>query len=235
MQYGNLYLFPVPLGDTTIKQVIPADNLDILLTISEFIAEDIRSARRHLKQMGIRLPLETLVIHEIGKHSDKLAYDSFLNAALQGKHVGLLSEAGCPGIADPGALIVQKALQKNIKVVPLSGPSSLLLALMASGSNGQSFCFHGYLPIDKGERFRKLKEIELIARTKNQTQLFIEAPFRNDRLFDDILTECKSDTEICIACDLTLPTEYIRRKTIQAWKKEKPSFHKRPAVFIICC
>jgi 16S rRNA (cytidine1402-2'-O)-methyltransferase len=235
MPNGNLYLFPVPLGETPVQQVIPSYNSEILLTVSEFIAEDQRSARRHLKQMGIQQPLDSLVIHEIGKHSDESQYDSFLSAALNGKHMGLLSEAGCPGVADPGAHIVERALRKKIRVIPLSGPSSLILALMASGSNGQSFSFHGYLPFDKGERTRRIKELETMARTRQQTQLFIEAPFRNDRLLDDLLSECKPDTEICIACDLTLPTEYIERKSIAAWKKNKPALHKRPAVFLICC
>jgi 16S rRNA (cytidine1402-2'-O)-methyltransferase len=235
MALGQLFLLPVPLGETPISQVIPSYNLEVIQTLSEFIAEDIRSARRHLKQMGILQPLDTLLIHEIGKHSDESRYDSYLNAALEGKNIGLLSEAGCPGVADPGAAIVQRAFSKNIRVIPLSGPSSILMALMASGSNGQSFVFHGYLPIEKSDRSRKIKEMELHARQKNQTQLFMEAPFRNDKLFDDLMGECKGDTELCIACDITLPTQYIERKSISNWKLKKPALHKRPAIFLICC
>jgi 16S rRNA (cytidine1402-2'-O)-methyltransferase len=235
MLKGNLYLLPVPLGETPMNQVIPSYNMEVLHSISEFIAEDVRSARRHLKQMGIQQDLDSLVIYEMGKHSDEILYDSYLKGALNGKNLGLLSEAGCPGIADPGAKIVQKALKKKISVIPLSGPSSIIMALMASGSNGQSFSFHGYLPMDKQERMHKLRELEQWARAKKQTQLFIEAPSRNDRLLEDILKECKPDTELCIACDLTLPTAFIERKTISEWKQAKPSLHKRPAVFIFCC
>jgi 16S rRNA (cytidine1402-2'-O)-methyltransferase len=234
MVSGTLYLIPVPLGETPAETVIPSYNTGIINSITEFIVEDVRTARRHLKIMGIKNPIDTLIFHELGKHSDELQFESYLDALAQGKNIGLLSDAGCPGVADPGAAIVRIAHRKSFRVVPLTGPSSLLLALMASGSNGQQFIFHGYLPKERPDRIRKLKELERNALTLNQSQLFIETPFRNDHVFEDLLTTCKNDTLLCIACDITLSSEFIETKRISAWRARKPVLHKRPAVFIIC-
>ncbi len=235
MSPGTLYLIPVPLGENSSELVIPAHNVSLINTLDEFIVEDLRTARRHLKSMGMKQPIDMLVFHELGKHSDEMNYSSYLESATKGKNIGLLSDAGCPGVADPGAAVVKIAHQRNIPVVPLTGPSSILLALMASGSNGQHFVFHGYLPKERAERIRKLKELERNASGLKQTQIFIETPFRNDHMLEDLLTECKNETLLCIACDVTLPGEFIRTQTISAWKKQKISFNKRPAVFLICC
>jgi len=234
MSTGTLFLIPVTLGEESDPaQILPAQVKECINKVSAFIVEDERSARRFLKKAGLERALQETVLYPIGKHSEDRDQSRYLDAALEGKDLGLLSEAGCPGVADPGAEIVRLAHEKNIRVVPLIGPSSLLLALMASGMNGQSFCFHGYLPIDKRERVQKLKELERNARQKKQTQLFIETPFRNEQLLEDILSNCEASTRLCIACDLTLPGELVKTKTITAWKKEKPVLHKRPAVFLI--
>src|SRR5690606_11603679 len=157
----------------------------------------------------------------------------FIKPCLEGKNVGLMSEAGCPGVADPGAAIVKIAHEKGIQVVPLVGPSSILLAIMASGMNGQSFAFNGYLPIDKGEKKNALKNYEKLSQDKYQSQLFIETPYRNNKLIDDLLQTLQPNTQLCIACDITLPTEYIKTKTVAQWKKEKPDLHNRPSIFIV--
>jgi 16S rRNA (cytidine1402-2'-O)-methyltransferase len=172
------------------------------------------------------------VIHDYGKHNRDSGLKEFFAGLMAGNDVGLMSEAGCPGIADPGADIVAEAHRKGIKVVPLVGPSSLLLALMASGFNGQSFTFHGYIPIDKAERAKKIKELEALAE-KNQTQLFIETPFRNDSMLDDVLKTCKPQTRLCIACDITASTEFIKTMSIGDWKKQVPDLRKRPAIFLL--
>jgi 16S rRNA (cytidine1402-2'-O)-methyltransferase len=232
---GILYLLPVPLGETSPELVVPEYNSRILNTIDEFIVEDLRTARRHIKLMGMKQPIENLLFHELGKHSDPDQYSSYLANALTGKNIGLLSDAGCPGVADPGAEIVRIAHEYQIRVVPLTGPSSILLALMASGSNGQQFCFHGYLPKERSERVRKIKELEKQTLLHKQTQIFIETPFRNDHMMEDLLRECKDQTLLCVAADITLPSEFIQTRSITAWKKNKPSLHKRPAIFIFCC
>jgi 16S rRNA (cytidine1402-2'-O)-methyltransferase len=234
MRTGTLFLIPVPLGDKAGGNQIPDQNVALINTLSEFIVEDLRTARRHLKLMGMKSPIESLAFHEIGKHSDPSVYITYLQNCLEGKNIGLLSDAGCPGIADPGAEIVRLAHARNIRVAPLVGPSSILLALMASGSNGQQFCFHGYLPINRPDRVRKIKELEQQTRKTGHTQLFIETPFRNNHLLEDLLKECHDDTLLCIACDLTQSTELIFTKPIRDWKKKIPDLHKRPAVFLFC-
>ncbi|TND08945.1 MAG: putative methyltransferase [Bacteroidetes bacterium] len=233
MSKGVLYLIPVPLGEESLpQQVLPAQVTEVINKVSEFITEDARSARRFLKKAGYNKSLNELVMHSIGKHAaeDRSAY---LAAAEKGMDIGLLSEAGCPGVADPGSDIVRMAHEKNIRVVPLTGPSSILLALMASGFNGQSFCFHGYLPIDKHDRSRKIKNMERDAREKKQTQIFIETPFRNEQLFSELVQNCDASTLLCIACDISLPAEFIQTHKIGYWKNTKPALHKRPAVFLI--
>jgi 16S rRNA (cytidine1402-2'-O)-methyltransferase len=233
MKKGTLYLIPTTLGDTPPEAVMPAAIKDVINAVDEFIVEDERSARRYLKKAGITRPLDTLVLHTLNKHTEPEEVAGYLGAIAKGMNVGVLSEAGCPGIADPGAEVVKIAHRKGIKVVPLVGPSSILLALMASGFSGQSFTFHGYLPKERGERIRKLKDLERTAQQKDQTQLFIETPFRNQHLLEDILSTCSPATPLCIACDITLPSELIRTQSIADWKNQVPDINKRPAIFLI--
>lgn len=233
MEKGKLYLIPVTLGDSPINQVIPAFNNQIINEIDVYIVENIKTARRFLKKAGLVKAIDDLTFHELNKRTHESEYATFLKEIENGKNIGILSEAGCPGVADPGAEIVNIAQQKNIKVVPLVGPSSILLALMASGFNGQSFCFNGYLPKEQKDRVRKLKDLERTAKSKQQTQLFIETPYRNNHVFEDILKNCFESTKLCIAVDITLPTEQITTKTVADWKKTKIDLHKRPCLFLI--
>jgi 16S rRNA (cytidine1402-2'-O)-methyltransferase len=232
---GILYLIPVPLGDeSSPSEVLPESALVILREVKEFIVENEKSARAFLKSAGTKIPMPELILHPIGKHISPVEMNSYLNAAKKGATIGLLSEAGCPGVADPGANIVRFAHQAGIKVVPLVGPSSLLLALMASGLNGQEFHFHGYIPIDKSERAGFLKHIERETKKYGTTHFFIETPFRNNHMLEDLLKSLDNGTKLCLACDLTLPTEYIRTSTVSDWKiNPAPDLHKRPTVFLI--
>lgn len=233
MSFGTLYLIPVPLAEhASAKSFTPYLNQTIN-GIREYIVENEKSARRFLKEAGLTLPQSELIIHDYGKHNRNADSSQFIKGLLNGNDVGLMSEAGCPGIADPGSDIVALAHQKGIKVVPLVGPSSILLALMASGFNGQSFTFHGYLPIDKGARSKKLKDLEAAAERFSQTQIFIETPFRNNQLLEEILRSCHPQTRLCIGCDLTAQDEMISTKTIGEWKKQVPELHKKPAIFLL--
>ncbi|MDF1672872.1 MAG: SAM-dependent methyltransferase [Vicingaceae bacterium] len=233
MNQGTLYLIPVTLGDTNTNQVIPEHNNMIINQIDIYIVENIKTARRFLKKAGLIKAIDELTFYELNKRTHESEIPKFIKPLLEGKNVGILSEAGCPGVADPGAEAIAVAQQKNIKVVPLVGPSSILLALMASGFNGQSFCFNGYLPKDQKDRVRKLRDLERTVKTKNQTQLFIETPFRNNHVFEDVLKNCFDSTKLCIAVDITLPTEKITTKTIDEWKKTKIDLHKRPCMFLL--
>jgi 16S rRNA (cytidine1402-2'-O)-methyltransferase len=235
MSSGKLYLLPVTLGEETAPEwVLPPSALEVMRRLKTFIVEDEKSARRFLKKAGTSFPISELVLHSIGKHTSEYETHRYLDAALAGEDMGLLSEAGCPGVADPGAEMVRLAHQKDIRVVPLTGPSSLLLALMASGMNGQSFCFHGYLPIDKTERQRAIRALERDAHQRHETQFFIETPYRNKQIIEELFNYCSSETRLCIACDLTLETEYVRTLTIAKWKNTPlPDLHKRPAVFLL--
>lgn len=231
---GTLYLIPTLLGDTAeTADVIPVKVNQVINTIDEYIVENEKSARHYLKKMGIQKPLQEIVLHLLNQHTDSAVVSGYLKAIEQGKNVGIISEAGCPGVADPGAEVVKIAHQRNITVCPLVGPSSILLALMASGFNGQSFAFNGYLPKERNERIKKLKELEKLVYQRNQTQLFIETPYRNAHLLGDIVAVCDSKTLLCIACDITLPTEFIKTKTVAEWKKFLPDISKRPAIFLI--
>jgi len=233
-KFGTLYLIPITLGESPINNVIPEYNNVLLNEIDVYAVENIKTARRFLKKVGIQKPIEDLTFFEIGKRSESSNYPTFIKPLLEGKNMGVLSEAGCPGVADPGAELVALAQEKKIKVVPLVGPSSILLSLMASGFNGQSFCFHGYLPIEQKQRVNKLKELERNAFREKQTQLFIETPFRNQAIFKDILTSLNNNTKLCVAVDLTLTTEEIYTKSIEDWKKEtKLDLNKRPCIFLI--
>jgi len=231
---GNLYLIPMTLGDTPVNRVIPQDVQDICRNTKTFIVENIRTTRRYLKAIDKAINIDELCFLELNKHTKKEDIFSYLDKLKDGD-IGIISEAGCPGIADPGADIVEIAHRKNINVIPLVGPSSILMAIMASGFNGQSFTFNGYIPIKTNERASKLKELERISKQHNQTQVFIEAPYRNVAMFEDIVKTCNKNTLLSIACDITCENEYIKTLTVGEWKKIKPDIHKRPAIFSIFC
>jgi len=233
LKAGTLYLIPVPLADNVSAKSFTPYLVDTINSIDEYIVENSKTARRFLKEAGLKIAQNDLIIHDYGKHNREGNLQGFFEGLLRGKDVGLMSEAGCPGIADPGAEIVAYAHQKGIKVVPLVGPSSILLALMASGFNGQSFTFHGYLPIDKVQRANKLKELENLSARHRQTQLFIETPFRNNPMLEEILRTCQPQTKLCIACNLTADDEMVVTKTIADWKSRIPDLHKRPVIFLI--
>ncbi|MCO5937247.1 SAM-dependent methyltransferase [Mucilaginibacter sp. RB4R14] len=233
MAHGTLFLIPVPLADEAAAQSFTPYLVDTINSVKEYIVENEKTARRFLKLAGLKTPQSELVIHDYGKHNRDAGLKEFLKGLIAGNDVGLMSEAGCPGIADPGADIVAEAHKKGIKVVPLVGPSSILLALMASGFNGQSFTFNGYLPIDKIERSKRIKELEALAEKSHQTQMFIETPFRNDSMLQEVLKSCKPTTRLCIACDITAPTEFIKTLPISEWLKQVPDLRKRPAVFLL--
>jgi 16S rRNA (cytidine1402-2'-O)-methyltransferase len=233
MPYGTLFLIPVPLADGTSAKSFTPYLVDTINSIKEYIVENEKTARKFLKEAGLKTPQSELIIHDYGKYNRDLTHADFFKGLQAGNDVGLMSEAGCPAVADPGAEIVEKAHRMGIKVVPLVGPSSILLALMASGFNGQSFTFHGYLPIDKVLRSKKIKELEGLAERNNQTQLFIETPFRNNAMLEEILKTAHPQTRLCIACDLTSATELVQTKSIAEWQKKVPDLHKRPAIFLI--
>lgn len=233
MPAGTLFLIPVPLADEAAAKSFTLFATQTVNHISEYIVENEKTARKFLKQAGLTIPQSQLVIHYYGKHQREQPLATFFTGLMAGKDVGLMSEAGCPGIADPGADIVAEAHRRGIKVVPLVGPSSILLALMASGFNGQSFTFHGYLPIDKGQRSKRIKELESAAERHNQTQLFIETPFRNNQLLDELLKTCKPNTRLCIACNLTAGDELVQTRPIAEWKKQQPDLHKKPTIFLL--
>ena len=233
MNSGTLYLIPVPLAENVSAKSFTPYLSDTINHITEYIVENSKTARRFLKEAGLQIPQSDLIIHDYGKHNRDGNLNEFFTGLLAGKDVGLMSEAGCPGIADPGAEIVAFAHQKGIKVVPLVGPSSILLALMASGFNGQSFTFHGYLPIDKVQRSQKIKELENLSEKNKQTQLFIETPFRNNPMLEEILKTCHPNTRLCIACNLTAEDEMVQTKSITDWKKQMPDLHKKPVIFLL--
>jgi len=230
---ASLYLIPVTLGETTFSKVLPAHNREIILSIRHFIVENVRTARRFLKLTDQDINIDTLTFYTLNKHTSDTELSGFLKPIEEGHSIGIISEAGCPAIADPGADIVAIAQRKNIPVIPLVGPSSILLALMASGFNGQSFAFHGYLPIDAVQRAKSLKMLEQRIYSENQSQLFIETPFRNGKLVEEILKTCKPSTKLCIAADITLESEFIKTKSIAEWKKQIPDLSKRPCIFAI--
>lgn len=229
----SLYLLPVTLGDTPWQNVLPTYNRDIILRIRHFIVEDVRSARRFLKRVDRDIDIDALTFYPLNKHTTPEAVSGYLRPLEAGEDMGVISEAGCPAVADPGADVVAVAQRRGYTVVPLVGPSSLLLALMASGFNGQSFAFAGYLPVPPAERAKALKRLEARAYAENQTQLFIETPYRNMRMLDDILRTCQPATRLCVAADLTLPTEYVRTLTVREWRTHRPELGKRPCIFLL--
>lgn len=228
-----LYLIPTTMGNTPIDQVLPKYNTEIINSLSVFIVENLRSARRFLKKCNPEIDINSLTFYELNKHTLPKDVASFLNPIELGKSIGVISEAGCPAIADPGADVVAIAQKNNYKVVPLVGPSSILMSLMASGFNGQSFAFHGYLPIDKNERAKELKSLENKVYKENQTQIFIETPYRNNKMAADIIQHCKPQTKLCIAMNITCKDEFIATKKVGAWKGQLPNMHKKPCVFLI--
>lgn len=233
-QKGKLYLVPTTLGAfDTIDRVIPDYNTQIVHGLEIFIVEQVRTARRFLSKLKHPVDIDNIVFYELNKHTDESEVFSYLYDISAGKSVGLLSEAGTPCIADPGAVIVKIAHELGMKIIPLVGPNSIILSLMASGFNGQNFTFHGYLPIDKHELAKKLKSIEQSAHKLDQTQIFIETPYRNNQLFTTILKVCSPGTLLCVATDLTLATETVDTFSISDWKRKKPDFHKKPTVFLI--
>ena len=230
---GKLYMIPTTLGDNEPLEVLPISIKRAIENIDHYIVENEKSARRFIKKISPRKSQSSLHLETLNKYTELAELPSFLKPCLEGFDVGVLSEAGCPGIADPGSDVVKIAHEKNIRVIPLVGPSSILLALMASGFNGQSFTFNGYLPIESAERKKAIKKMEKLSIELNQSQLCIETPYRNDKLMADMLKSLSQHTKLCIACDITLNTEYIATKSVADWKNALPELHKRPAIFII--
>ncbi len=230
---GKLYLIPTTLGDTEPLEVLPISIKGAIENIDYYVVENEKSARRFIKKVAPRKSQPNLHLELLNKYTEEAAIPTFLNPCLEGKNVGVLSEAGAPGVADPGAAVVKVAHEKGIQVVPLVGPSSILLALMASGMNGQNFAFNGYLPIDAAERKSTIKRLEKTSKEANQSQLFIETPYRNDKLLADLSKTLSPNTLLCIACDITLPSEFIVTKPVFEWKQSPVELHKRPAIFII--
>lgn len=231
---GTLYLIPTVLSDTApAAQVLPCGNAAIVAQIKVFIVENVRTARRFLKQLDKSTDIDALTFYELNRHTDPAQIDRYLQPIENGQDIGIISEAGCPAIADPGADVVALAQRRGIKVVPLVGPSSILLSLMASGFNGQSFAFHGYLPIDKNDRAQRIKLLEKRIYTEQQTQIFIETPYRNKQMINDLCKNLQPQTKLCIACDITGATENIRTKTVSEWRKSIPEIGKVPCIFLI--
>lgn len=229
-----LYLIPCTLGDTPVDKVLPSYNKEVIGAIRHFIVEEVRTARRFLRRTDREFPIDECTFFEMGKHADEARFASYLCPIAEGFPVGVISEAGCPAVADPGADVVAIAQRRGIPVVPLVGPNSMIMAVMASGLNGQSFAFNGYLPIDEAERARRLQVLEARARHERQTQLFIETPYRNRRLFDTLLRTLSSKTRLCVAAGITTADEWIRTRTVAEWRREGlPDLGKIPAIFLM--
>ncbi len=231
---GKLYLIPTTLGETENPfDVLPQTIKRSIELIDYYIVENEKTARKFIKSVHPEKVQATLNLSALNKHTQKSEHADMIQACLEGKNVGLMSEAGCPGVADPGAVIVKLAHEKGIQVVPLVGPSSILLAVMASGMNGQSFAFNGYIPIEATEKRAALRNLEKLSMDKNQSQIFIETPYRNNKMLEDILNALSPETHLCIAADITLPKEYIKTMRVVNWKKTKVDLHNRPTIFII--
>ncbi len=230
---GKLYLIPTTLGEVAPDDVLPQTVKRAIDFINDYVVENEKTARKFIKSINPEKVQANLRINVLNKYTEISEHNAMIKPCLEGRNVGLMSEAGCPGVADPGAVIVKLAHEKGIQVVPLVGPSSILLALMGSGMNGQSFAFNGYLPIDKSEKKASLKNLERLSFEKEQAQIFIETPYRNNKLVEDILQSLQNSTRLCIATDITLPTEFIKTLSINDWKKTKVDLHNRPTIFII--
>jgi len=228
-----IYLIPVTLGDTAHSRSLPAYNSEVILSLKHFIVENVRTARRFLKKTEPSIIIDELTFMELNKHTSPDSIAEMLAPVASGMSIGVMSEAGCPAVADPGADVVAIAQKKGYRVIPLVGPSSILLALMASGFNGQRFAFHGYLPVDAANRAAHIKSLEKRMYNENETQLFIETPFRNNKLLDDLILVCKPTTQLCVASNLTCDDEFIRTHPVKAWVKNKPDLNKKPTIFLI--
>ncbi|MBQ6693482.1 MAG: SAM-dependent methyltransferase [Bacteroidaceae bacterium] len=228
-----LYLLPVTLGETPLESVLPRRNFEVIAGIRHFIVENVRTARRFLRQVDSQFDIDGSQFFELNKHTSPQDISGFLAPLYEGKPMGVISEAGCPAVADPGADVVAIAQRKGFKVVPLVGPSSIILSVMASGFNGQSFTFHGYLPIKPDERARKLRQLEQRIYNDNETQLFIETPYRNGKMIEDILKNCRQQTKLCIAANLTCDDEYVRTLTVREWRGKIPEISKKPCIFLL--
>lgn len=231
--YGMLYLIPTTLGESAPLEVLPISIKRAVENIDYYIAENEKTARKFIKSISTGKSQRNLHFETLNKFTEVFELPNYLEPCLNGIDIGLLSEAGCPAIADPGAAIVRIAHEKKIKVVPLVGPSSILLAMMASGMNGQNFAFNGYLPIEQKQRKKEIKRLEKLSAETGQTQAFIETPYRNNKMILDMVNSLHPETKICIACDITLPTEYIATRTANYWENNLPDLHKRPAIFVI--
>lgn len=232
MKNGRLYLLPMTLGESVPEHVIPQAILDHIIEFRFLVVENIKTTRRYLKKINREVDIDSITFFELNKHTQPEEINTFLSPCLEGNDVGIISEAGCPAVADPGSILVSIAHQKGIRVIPYVGPNSILMALMGSGFNGQAFKFSGYLSRDKNQRKNELKKLESEARN-GVTQLFMETPFRNQQFLEDILSTLHPESKLCIAADITLDTEFIRTQTIGAWKKGVPNLHKRPCIFAI--
>ncbi len=231
---GSIYLIPNTLGDCDLGHVLPSYNREVILSIKHFIVEEVRTARRFLKKVDSSINIDELTFYTLNNHTAPAEVASYLLPAKSGFDMGVISEAGCPAIADPGADIASLAQENGIRVVPLVGPSSILLGLMASGFNGQSFAFVGYLPIKANERDQRIRQLEKRAHVERQSQIFIETPYRNNKMFENILAVCQPGTKLCVACDITLESEFIRTKSVAQWKSsQRPDLDKRPCIFIL--
>ena len=233
MDKGKLYLIPTILGEGTQESTLPSTILKAIKEIDVFIVENLRTARRHIRKLDREKNIDATTFYSYGKYDTLNLEQDFLPHILSGQNVGLLSEAGLPCVADPGSKIVAYAHDFQIDVVPFVGPSSILLALMASGLNGQNFAFTGYLPIDKAERTKIIKQLEELVKKTGQTQIFMETPYRNNQLIKTLLKTCSNNTKLCTASDITLPTENIKTKTIAEWKQTKINLDKKPTIFLI--
>lgn len=234
MSLGTLYLIPVTLGDDIISKALPLDVVNIAQRLETFVVENEKTARRFLSAIKPLKPVRELQLHTLNEHTTEKELPALLSPLLEGRDVGLMSEAGCPGVADPGAQLAALAHRKGIRVAPLVGPSSILLSLMASGLDGQRFTFLGYIPSDKSARVQKLREIEQDSRKRHETQIFIETPYRNQHLLEDILATCHGESRLCVACNISLDSELILTKRIADWKKAPvPDLHKKPTVFLL--
>ena len=230
---GVLYLIPSPLGQNAPMEVLPLTVRKVIEELTHFIVENEKDARAFIKRISPKKSQSTLKLFPLNKFTLPEEILTYLDPIEEGITMGVISDAGCPGVADPGAEIVKMAHRKKITIHPLVGPSSILLALMGSGLNGQNFAFNGYLPIDKAKRQKEIKKLEKKSFDFNQSQLFIETPYRNDQMLQDLLKSLDRNTEVCVACDLTLPTQFIKTLSVKEWKKLNLTFHKRPAIFII--
>lgn len=233
MKRGTIYLFPSLLSAVPVSQVLPQYNIELIRTVKYFVVEELRTARRFLKACDRSIDIDSLHIEELNEHTPAEAVSALLSPVLSGNDIGVISEAGCPAVADPGSDLVAAAQREGIRVVPLVGPNSILLSLMASGFNGQSFTFHGYLPIDSGARASALKQMEGNIRRLHQTQIFIETPYRNMKLVEDLIKNLPGNMRLCIACDITGENEFIRTCTLSQWKQQLPELNKRPTIFLL--